>query len=90
MSSALWRRAPAVFVDAPAARRLTGRPHSEGAIFLVRSDTEAEDAQVAKVLAPVYSASLPADNVDIVELLGRGDVRPDAPNPPITKTARAS
>lgn len=81
VSSALWRRAPAVFVDAPAARRLTGRPHSEGAIFLVRSDTEAEDVQVAKVLAPVYSASLPADNVDIVELLGRGDVRPDAPNP---------
>lgn len=81
VSSALWRRAPAVFVDAPAARRLTGRPHSEGAIFLVRSDTEAEDTQVAKVLAPVYSASLPADNVDIVELLGRGDVRPDAPKP---------
>ncbi|MCQ9350372.1 hypothetical protein [Corynebacterium sp. 5QC2CO] len=81
VSSALWRRAPAVFVDAPAARRLAGRPHSEGAIFLVRSDTEAEDAQVAKVLAPVYSASLPADNVDIVELLGRGDVRPDAPKP---------
>lgn len=81
VSSALWRRAPAVFVDAPAARRLAGRPHCEGAIFLVRSDTEAEDAQVAKVLAPVYSASLPADNVDIVELLGRGDVRPDAPNP---------
>ena len=81
VSSALWRRAPAVFVDAPAARRLAGRPHSEGAIFLVRSDTEAEDAQVAEVLAPVYSASLPADNVDIVELLGRGDVRPDAPKP---------
>lgn len=81
VSSALWRRAPAVFVDAPAARRLAGRPHCEGAIFLVRSDTEEEDAQVAKVLAPVYSASLPADNVDIVELLGRGDVRPDAPNP---------
>ncbi len=81
VSSALWRRAPAVFVDAPAARRLAGRPHSEGAIFLIRSDTEAEDAQVAKVLAPVYSASLPADNVDIVELLGRGDVRPDAPKP---------
>ena len=81
VSSALWRRAPAVFVDAPAARRLTGRPHSEGAIFLVRSDTEVEDVQVAKVLAPVYSASLPADNVDIVELLGRGHVRPDAPKP---------
>lgn len=81
VSSALWRRAPAVFVDAPAARRLAGRPHSEGAIFLVRSDTEEEDAQVAKVLVPVYSASLPADNVDIVELLGRGDVRPDAPKP---------
>lgn len=81
VSSALWRRAPAVFVDAPAARRLAGRPYCEGAIFLVRSDTEAEDAQVAEVLAPVYSASLPADNVDIVELLGRGDVRPDAPNP---------
>ncbi|QQU97420.1 hypothetical protein I6I65_08635 [Corynebacterium amycolatum] len=80
-SSALWRRAPAVFVDAPAARRLTGRPHCEGAVFLVRSDTEAEDVQVAKVLAPVYSASLPADNVDIVELLGRGDVRPDVPKP---------
>lgn len=79
VSSALWRRAPAVFVDAPAARRLTGRPHSEGAIFLVRSDTEAEDVQVAKVLAPVYSASLPADNVDIVELLGRAEVRPDGP-----------
>lgn len=81
VSSALWRRAPAVFVDALAARRLAGRPHCEGAIFLVRSDTEAEDTQVAKVLAPVYSASLPADNVDIVELLGRGDVRPDAPKP---------
>lgn len=81
VSSALWRRAPAVFVDAPAARRLAGRPHCEGAIFLVRSDTEAEDVQVAKVLAPVYSASLPADNVDIVELLGRGDVRPDVPKP---------
>lgn len=79
VSSALWRRAPAVFVDAPAARRLAGRPHCEGAIFLVRSDTEAEDTQVAKVLAPVYSASLPADNVDIVELLGRAEVRPDGP-----------
>lgn len=81
VSSALWRRAPAVFVDAPAARRLAGRPHSKGAIFLVRSDAETEDAQLAKVLAPVYSASLPADNVDIVELLGRGDVRSDAPKP---------
>lgn len=79
ISSALWRRAPAVFVDASAARRLAGRPHCEGAIFLVRSDTEAEDTQVAKVLAPVYSASLPADNVDIVELLGRAEVRPDGP-----------
>ncbi|STB96051.1 hypothetical protein [Corynebacterium amycolatum] len=79
VSSALWRRAPAVFVDASAARRLAGRPHCEGAIFLVRSDTEAEDTQVAKVLAPVYSASLPADNVDIVELLGRAEVRPDGP-----------
>ena len=74
VSSALWRRAPAVFVDASAARRLAGRPHCEGAIFLVRSDT-----QVAKVLAPVYSASLPADNVDIVELLGRAEVHPDGP-----------
>lgn len=79
VSSALWRRAPAVFVDASAARRLAGRPHCEGAIFLVRSDTEAEDTQVAKVLAPVYSASLPADNVDIVELLGRAEVHPDGP-----------
>ena len=79
VSSALWRRAPAVFVDASAARRLAGRPHCEGAIFLVRSDTEAEDTRVAKVLAPVYSASLPADNVDIVELLGRAEVRPDGP-----------
>ena len=79
VSSALWRRAPAVFVDASAARRLAGRPHCEGAIFLIRSDTEAEDTQVAKVLAPVYSASLPADNVDIVELLGRAEVRPDGP-----------
>lgn len=79
VSSALWRRAPAVFVDASAARRLAGRPHCEGAIFLVRSDTEAEDTQVAKVLAPVYSASLSADNVDIVELLGRAEVRPDGP-----------
>lgn len=79
VSSALWRRAPAVFVDVPAARRLAGRPHCEGAIFLVRSDTEAEDTQVAKMLAPVYSASLPADNVDIVELLGRGDIRPGNP-----------
>ena len=79
VSSALWRRAPAVFVDASAARRLAGRPHCEGAIFLIRSDTEAEDTQVAKVLAPVYSASLPADNVDIVELLGRAEVRTDAP-----------
>ena len=79
VSSALWRRAPAVFVDASAARRLAGRPHCEGAIFLVRSDTEAEDTQVVKVLAPVYSASLPADNVDIVELLGRAEVRPDGP-----------
>lgn len=79
VSSALWRRAPAVFVDASAARRLAGRPHCEGAIFLIRGDTEAEDTQVAKVLAPVYSASLPADNVDIVELLGRAEVRPDGP-----------
>lgn len=74
VSSALWRRAPAVFVDVPAARRLAGRPHCEGALFLVRSDLESEDTQVTKTLAPVYSASLPADNVDIVELLGRSDV----------------
>ncbi|MDO5030810.1 MAG: hypothetical protein Q4E11_09580 [Corynebacterium sp.] len=73
VSSALWRRAPAVFIDAAAATRLGARPHCEGAIFLVHRDVEPEDAQAAELLAPVYSASLPADNVDIVELLGRGE-----------------
>lgn len=73
VSPALWRRAPAVFIDAAAAARLAARPHCEGAIFLVRRDLEPEHAQAAELLAPVYSASLPADNVDIVELLGRGE-----------------
>lgn len=79
ISSALWRRTPAVFIDAAAATRLSARPHCEGAIFLVRRDLSPEDAHAAELLAPVYSASLPADNVDIVELLGRGEAIPEIP-----------
>ena len=78
--SALWRRAPAVFVDLAAARLLEGDLASSGAMFLVRADLQEEDPQLQQRLRPDFSVRLPADNLEVIQALGRWEAGLESPD----------
>ncbi len=69
--SAVWRRAPAVFIDLGAARLLSGDLGCAGPVFLVRADLQEEDLEAEDRIRPDFSARLPADNIEVIGKLGR-------------------